>query len=86
MLEIEILPGDKDSKHTKKKATRLTFCLRAFRLSKSLRGIRACAVPTGPSWSRARIKLGKIVRLKAAVNEEGGTETERKTKMETSFQ
>ena len=79
-------PGDTDTKHTQKESYSLTFCLRAVRISKSLRGIRARAVPMGPSWSRARNQLGKIKRLKAAVEEEGGTETERKTKMETGFQ
>ena len=40
-------------------------------------------MPTGLSWSRARTQLGKIEMLKAAVEEEGGTETERKTEMKT---
>jgi hypothetical protein len=40
----------------------------------------------GPSWSRARTQLGKSEKVKAAVEEEGGTETERKTEMETGYQ
>ena len=125
VLTRPLVLGNTDTNTNKKQAklkcatmllfTRLAFCLRAVGLSKSLRGIRACAVPTGrhglpapllagggasqqgrrrctqaradPSWPRARTQLGKIERLKAAVEEVGGTETEKEkeTEMENGY-